>query len=256
MISKHKSNVVFRSGNFEITKREILASIFIIAILLLIGVLINEKITEYQMDLNEKYNKAVKIETQELFEYGMRTNIGNAFVYGELSAVDTVSYPEIDGEYMYIEKSEERYTMHTRQVNHTRTVNGKTKTYYTTEEYWTWDTVKTESLKCSHILFQGVVFPVDKIQIPNEKYITTVQENPKIRYQYYGTGNRFTGTIFTELKDGTISDHTKFYNDSNIENTLNHLENGYFVVVFWIAWAVFITICIFVFYYIDNRWLE
>ena len=29
----------------------------------------------------------------------MRTNVGNAFVYGDLKAVDTVTYPEIGGEY-------------------------------------------------------------------------------------------------------------------------------------------------------------
>ena len=72
----------FYFGDFEITKREILASISIVAIMLLIGVLIAGKISDYQLDKNEKYNKAVKIESQELFEYGMRTNIGNAFVYG------------------------------------------------------------------------------------------------------------------------------------------------------------------------------
>lgn len=61
---------------------------------------------------NEKYNKAVKIEDQELFEYGMRTDIGNAFVYGNLEAVDTVTYPEIGGKYMYVRKVEEHYTRH------------------------------------------------------------------------------------------------------------------------------------------------
>lgn len=55
----------------------------------------------------------------------MRTNAGNAFVYGDLKAVDTVTYPEIGGEYIYIEKVKERYTMHTRQVAHTTTMNGK-----------------------------------------------------------------------------------------------------------------------------------
>ena len=84
----------FDFGDFEITKREILASISIIAIMLLIGVLIAGKISEYELDQNEKYNKAIKIDTQELFEYGMRTNVGNAFVYGDLKAVDTVTYPE------------------------------------------------------------------------------------------------------------------------------------------------------------------
>ena len=87
----------FDLGNIEITKREILASISIIAVMILIGVLISTKISEHQMDQNEIYNKAVKIESQDLFQYGMDTNIGNAFVYGELKAVDTVTYPEIGG---------------------------------------------------------------------------------------------------------------------------------------------------------------
>lgn len=63
----------FDFGNFEITKREILVSVSIVAIMLLIGVLNAGKISDYQLDKNEKYNKAIKIESQELFEYGMRT---------------------------------------------------------------------------------------------------------------------------------------------------------------------------------------
>ena len=94
----------FDFGDFEITKREILASISIIAMMLLIGFVISGRISNYILDRNEKYNKAIKIESSELFEYGMRTNVGYAFVYGDLKAVDTVSYPEINGEYMYKEK--------------------------------------------------------------------------------------------------------------------------------------------------------
>lgn len=51
----------------EITKREILASISIITIMILFGILISTKISEYQMDKNEIYNKAVKIEDQSMF---------------------------------------------------------------------------------------------------------------------------------------------------------------------------------------------
>ena len=69
----------FDLGNFEITKREILASISIIAVMILIGVLISTKISEHQMDQNEIYNKAVKIESQDLFQYGM-DKIGRAHV--------------------------------------------------------------------------------------------------------------------------------------------------------------------------------
>lgn len=68
--------------DFEITKREILASISIVAVLLFLGVLISGKISEYQMDKNEVYNKAVKIESTDLFQYGMDTNVGNAFEIG------------------------------------------------------------------------------------------------------------------------------------------------------------------------------
>lgn len=83
----------FDFGDFEITKREILASISIIAVMLLIGFTISGRISNYILDRNEKYNKAIKIESSDLFEYGMRTNVGYAFVYGDLKAVDTVSYP-------------------------------------------------------------------------------------------------------------------------------------------------------------------
>lgn len=233
-----------------------MASVSIVAILLLIGMLISSKISEHQMDLNEKYNKAVKIETQELFEYGMRTNVGNAFVYGELSAVDPVTYPELDNEYMYVKKIEEQHTKHIKQVRHTKTVNGKTQTYYTTEVYWTWDEVDNESLKCGQVSFQGVYFPVHKIQIPDEKFITTIQKSQKTRYQYYGVDTRFVGTVFTELKDNTISDNSPFYNDSSIAETIEGLENNYSTIIFWIVWGIIIVICVFVFYFIDNRWLE
>lgn len=46
----------------EITKREVLASVSIVAVMLLTGFLISGKIQNSIMDDNEQYNKAVKIE--------------------------------------------------------------------------------------------------------------------------------------------------------------------------------------------------
>lgn len=246
----------FDFGDFEITKREILASISIIAVMILIGVLISGKILEHQMDENEVYNKAVKIESTDLFQYGMNTNIGNAFVYGDLEAVDTVTYPEIGGEYMYVEKVKERYTEHTRQVSHTKTVNGKTQTYYTTETYWTWDRVSSEDKKCKEISFCGSTFKSNKFDIPGTDYIDTIKESNYVRYKYYGTQTKFTGTIFTELKDKTISDNTCFYNNKNIEETVDCLESEGGEILFWIFWIIIIIACVFGFYYLDNKWLE
>lgn len=246
----------FDFGNFEITKREILVSVSIVAIMLLIGVLNAGKISDYQLDKNEKYNKAIKIESQELFEYGMRTNAGNAFVYGDLKAVDTVTYPEIGGEYIYIEKVKERYTMHTRQVAHTTTMNGKTHTYYTTETYWTWDYAGSEERICDEISFLNHVFSVSKIDLPGKEYIDTVKESGHIRYKYYGVGLNFTGTIFTELADKTIADNSPFYENMKIDETIEYLETDFAMWIFWIIWMVLIGVCVYSFYYIDNKWLE
>lgn len=246
----------FDFGDFEITKREILASISIIAVMILIGVLISSKISEAQMDKNEIYNKAVKIESTDLFQYGMDTNVGNAFVYGDLKAVDTVTYPEIDGEYMYVEKVKERYTMHTRQVAHTTTVNGKSHTYYTTETYWTWDYAGSEDKICKEIKFCGITFDSNKFDIPGSNHIDTIKESSHIRYKYYGVGTEFTGTIFTDLRDKTISDNTNFYNGMNIEETVERLESGGGEIIFWIFWILLTGGCVFGFFYIDNKWLE
>lgn len=244
----------FDFGDFEITKREILASISIIAVLLLIGVLIAGRISDWELDRNEKYNKAIKIETQDLFEYGMRTNVGNAFVYGELEAVDTVTYPELDSVYMYVEKVKEEYTRHTKTVTDYDEEGNKIGEHE--EEYWTWDRVDSEEQICSEISFLGHVFASEKVDLPGAEYIDTIKESSHVRYKYYGVGLKFTGTIFTNLENGTISSNTPFYENKSIEETVKYLESGSVLVIFWIFWIILIGFCVYGFYYIDNEWLE
>lgn len=243
-------------GEFAITKREILVSIAIIAILLAIGIWISGGITEVQMDKNAVYDKALKVDTADIFEYGMRTNVGNAFVYGDLKAVDTVSFPEIEGEYMAVRKIKERYTKHTRTVTKTRTVNGKKQTYTEVETYWTWDEIDRATLRNEKITFLGVEFERSKIVIPGLQYIDTIKESSKIRYKYYGTGTEFIGTIYTDLRDGTISDGSDFYENRTIEQAVEHLKVPVGTIGFWIFWVLLMGGAVFGFFYIDNRWLE
>lgn len=239
-------------GNFEITKREIIASISIIAVMFLIGVLISSKISDWQINQNDKYNKAVKIQSTDLFQYGMETNVGNAFVYGELKAVDTVTYPEIGGKYIYVKKVKEKYTRHTRRVAH----KSGNRTYYTTETYWTWDYVGKESKKAKKINFCGIDFKSNKILLPDDEYIDTVKESSRIRYKYYGVGTKYKGTIFTALKDKTISDKSVFYNNRDISETVKHLESDMPLILFRIGWILLTGLVVFGFYYLDNNWLE
>lgn len=174
-------------NKLSFSKRKILAAVILVGITFILGLIISSKIYEAQVDRNEMYNKAVKIDQTELFQYGMRTNVGNAFVYGTLKTIDPVTYSEIGGSYMYVQKVKEEYTRHTRQVAHTRTVNGKSTTYYTTEVYWTWDAVSRENKQSKQLSFLNVIFESSKFNFPETSYIDTINKSHYVRYVYSGT---------------------------------------------------------------------
>ena len=245
-------NHFLRNSLWKVTKREIIISIAVAAIMLIIGFSISGKIIDAQNDKNAEYQKAVHIEDSELFQYGMDTNVGNAFVYGDLKAVDVVTFDEIGGEYLYVEKVKEKHTLHTR----TYTVKvGKTTTVRT-ETYWTWDEVNRENKQSLEIMFCGVVLPSIKVEIPDTEYIDTIKESSEIRYKYYGTPIKHTGTVYTKLSDGTILDNSRFFKDYTIEQALDSCTSGVGNVMFWALWIVLTVGAVVGFCYLDNRWLE
>lgn len=243
--------------NFKITKREVLFSIIVILVMLAIGFVIHGNISDSLIEKYSKYDTALQIQDdRDLFEYGMKTGVGNAFVYGDLKAVDTVSYPEIKGEYSYIEKVKEKYTRHTRTVTKTRTNSkGETETYTETETYWTWDAIDRESKHSKEISFCGVVFKYGTIRFLGAGYIDTVRESSIIRYKYYGSKTECTGTLFANLQENTIKD-TSFYNGQTIEQTIDSLESDWQLFAFWLFWILLTTGAVFGFCYFENKWLE
>ncbi|WP_346961365.1 hypothetical protein [Clostridium sp.] len=244
--------------DIKITKREIIASISIIAIMLIIGVMISQRITQNHVDKMSEYNKALHINKQDVFEYAMNTNIGNSLVYGDIKSIDTVSYSsEVDGEYSFIEKVKERYTMHTRTVTKTRTVNGKVQTYTDTETYWTWDEIGREEKKCSGFILLGNEFGYSQILNPESfrQHIDTKKESSNIRYVYNGSPTEFKGTVYCNLKKGSLS-KIGFYNKMNIEQVLKELDKDTWNIVFWIMWILLTIAIVIGFYYLENRWLD
>lgn len=242
---------------FEITPREVMASVSIILAMLIFGIFIDGKLDDARIDQNEVYNKASKIESVDEFLYAMKTNVGLAFVSGVLAPSDVITDPEIDGEYISLKIVRERYTMHTRQVAHTRTVNGKTQTYYTTETYWRWDKIGEERKDVDEVIFNGVSFLRSKIPYESDEYIDTVREGLSYtRYKYYGTpAKEYRGVIFTSLNDGTIANSSKFYVDKTIKEAYESCLQKDLSWLFWSLWVLLIGICVFGFYYVDNRWL-
>ena len=242
----------------KITNREIIVSIAITAVMFIIGFFISDIISDDVNDRNAEYQKAAHIENRELFQYGMDTNLGNAFVYGDLEAVDTVTFDKIGGEYMYVEKIEEHYNRHTRTVTKTRTVNGKTQTYTDTVVYYSWDYYDSWEKHSNKIKFCDIEFEYGKIDHPSSQYIDTVGGGflSKVRYKYYGTPIKHAGTIYTKLSDGTISDNSRFFEDYTIDEALDKCTAANETVLFWFVWIILIGGCVAGFYYFDNNWLQ
>lgn len=250
----HHRNYLIRNRDIEITKREVISSIVIIAFMLIVGLIISGIMTDIQNDKNSEYQKAIQISDSEMFEYGMDTDVGNAFVYGDLLAVDSVTFDEIGGAYLYINKEEQHYNMHTRTVidydKNGKEIGSHEETYYSWDYYDDW----TKHSK--RILFCGVEFSYDNIKIPKKKYITTISESNKVRYEYYGVVASHTGTIYAKLENNSIPKQTKFYDKMNIEETLEYLTSGIGRGLFWIIWILLIAVMTYMFYSLDNRWLE
>lgn len=237
----------------EITKREIIASITIIAIMLLLGILISGKISESTMDSQEKYNKAATIESMSLFKYGMDTNIGNAFIYGEFNTIDPVSFNEIRGKYLSISKVKEVYTRHTRTI--TKTVNHKRTSHI--EYYWTWDKRHSECLKAKNVNFCDINFKYSQFNDLEESYIDTIKESLNVRYKYYGHPPGSKGTAFGNLANGNLAnDGNIFYENMTIAETQSHLDSDFKGIVFWVFWIILIGLVVYGFFYLENRWLE
>lgn len=243
-----------RTKRMEITKREVIASVVIVAIMFIIGLGISSKISDYQNDKNAEYQKAIQITDTDMFVYGMKTNVGNAFVYGDLEAADSVTFDEIGGDYLYINKEEQHYNKHEETVTD-YDEDGNVIGHHT-ETYYSWDYYDDWTLHSERIIFCGVEFPYGTIKAPSSTYITTNKESSKIRYVYYGVKSKYTGTIYTRLYNNTISNNSKFYNDMNIQETLEYVTSGTGVIVFWIVWIIVIGLVVYGFYYLDNYWLE
>ncbi len=247
----------------EITKREIIISIAIATVMLIIGFFISGKITDVQNDKNAEYQKAIHIDDSELFQYGMDTDVGNAFVYGDLRAVDTVTFDEIGGEYLRIEKIKERYERHEREVTET---DSKGKKHTRIKVYYEWEEEDRESKRSEKIMFCGVEFPYKKIPYSSDKHIKTINsgreyswksgEYVKVRFRYYGTPIKHTGTVYTRLSDGTILDNSRFFKDYTIEQAVDDCTSESGNIMFWFSWIMLTFVLVYGFCYLDNRWLE
>ena len=116
------SKIIYSGNGWDMTVRELMFSIVIILIMLMGGFFISEKIASHNDEQNQEYYQAMQIDgNAELFQYGMRTDVGNAFVKGNLvGSRSCYRLRDIGGvPAAYIKVEEQHYNRHTRQVAHT-----------------------------------------------------------------------------------------------------------------------------------------
>ena len=60
---------------------------------------------------------------------------------------------------------------------------------------------------------------------------------------------------YTILENDTINKST-FYDNKTISETIDFLETGYQLPIFWVIWILLIVGMVIGFYYLENKWLD
>jgi hypothetical protein len=274
----------FSLGSIEITPREILLGIVALFVLVSLGLIIANAISSSIQETNELYYTSLKVDNDpNLLAYGMKTNVGRSMSYGEFSAVQPVRFNELSGDYFYVERLTERYTMHTRTVT---TTDSKGKQTTRTETYYTWDDIKREYQTTNEFNFLQKTFKTSQIEIPSSRGISLSDSTVSsayqgwvswgyiyeggdfyssvgdLRYSYSGVPKGFNGTLFSNLANNTISgvnrDRAQVFYERNITEALDEIESSgrATIVIFWIVYSIFIVGAIIGLFALENKWLE
>ena len=261
-----KSTTAFYIGEYEVTKRELMAVPAIIGTLLIIGFVISGRIDRSVQARNLKYHTAVHIVSEEDFKDRLESDNRFAFASGHLVAVNPISFESAylslrhrpfnmpSGTYLQTRIEREHYTRHTRTV--TETVNGKSKTK--TEVYYTWDTVEKKADSVKSVIFNGVELSAHKFDMRFSMQQIDFMQEGNDRWYFYAYKKEYDGIVFTELANQTISDSSPFYIQyaSDIDALETHLTSTHELLIFWIIWSVLTLALVVAFVCIDNKWLE
>ena len=240
----------------EVTKREILFSTIILAIMVGLGVWISNSISSALFEKNASVMTAIKIDSDtDKFDYIGRTDAGDFLANGRIITVHPVSIPDISGEYMIIKKIKEEYRLHTRTYT---TSDGKGHTTVHTQTYHSWDYVSDEKFIADSLEFLQKRFGMNDIKYHKSlKYHSTSKERNNIRYVYEVFPTYEEGCMIGVCKDKTYNDLTfkaNYTYNQIIDKTKNN--STMLIVLYWIVWTIITGLLIWGFYYFANKWLE
>lgn len=279
----YRSSERFRN----VTRGEIIITCIAFVIWTTICIFINMSITNATTKSNEIYYKAIQINNdQKLFEYAMKTNAGNALVYGEVNPVDTVMDERLKQEYLAIKVYIDKYVEKVRYEDITDedgNVIGQRAVYY--EE---WERYKTIESCAKEINFLGKNFPYSKLNLSNYTKLAldsnTVEDEfeGKIRwdyiypsgrffervgdyrYQYYVIPLKQNITVLANLGESTMynvknkDSAVDVHYEKTIEQVMKERQqskNG-FNILFTVFWYIIFVALAYVFINSRNKWAD
>ena len=243
-----------------ITRREILFSLTILAIMVGFGVWISSSMLSSSSERYLDKVSCVSVTDASEFDYIGMTGAGRFVAEGTLSAIDVVGLPELPRQYSFIRKVKEEYRCHTETYT---TTDSKGKTTTHTREYYSWDEVEHWDYAAENVKFLGKKFKAKNV-FPFEHHtrrdtIIKVDRGwfePKTRFVYYTCPVSHKGIITGVAEDNKYKE-MRFQEGKTIqwyfqdaESELNTCPFG-----FWTLWLILTAVIIAGFYSLENEWL-
>lgn len=261
------NKVLIDFGSWEMTLREVIFGLLLFAIYIIGGFCIYDTIDKKIDEHNMKYTAAVWVDSDEMFQNRVYTDICDAFVYGDWSSVGYVTFNDIEspekpaGQFSWVKCEKEHYTRHTRRVPHTQYVNGKARTTYTTEVYYTWDHVWSHSTKVEKIKFAGLTFPYGTVEPTGIGVSLGTNTHGSDRYVYHAEKTEASGIAFTHIEDGGILKCTLYTQYKNTPEDFQAFLDRELMgnAARYAFWIIFVSLGLFgviMFCYLDNDWLN
>lgn len=160
--------------------------------------------SNYVSDSNQQatYYQTMQVaEDKARMEYLMQTGAGRTGINRATIKTDKpVSLDELTGQYQFIKRTKEEYTMHTRTYT---TTDGKGHSTTHTETYWTWDYAGSVNKQSDNVFINGVKTKSSEIDLPTKD----------LELKKSMLDNKITYGIFFKHK-GWIDGHY-YYTDSS-----------------------------------------
>lgn len=186
---------------------------------------------------NEIYNKALRLDSIDAFNYAVDTQAGNMFAPLELTAIDPIQNEWLTGEYLLIEIKKEVYTPHTRNVTHR---NSDGTTYTTTEIYWSWDYAGSQTQTSQRIVMNQREYAFDSFSGFSAEYMGTEQRWSDTRYKYYAVPYKLGGALYANVTNEGINGKIKVMEGKTVydayETSLSSVLG--WQIAFWIIWVL------------------